>query len=182
MARVYASLQRILSAHDPYPGLVIDSRWDVVLANRAASALMALVEPAALLPTPNVFRICLHPQGLAPHTLNLNEWATYLLVQLNRLRSFRRDPLLDALADEIAAYPNMPSSLSEMLRTRTEEPTLLVSVRLRTPGGELSMFTTLTTFGTPLDITLDELAVELFYPADDETDRALQTAQLAVAV
>ena len=179
MARVYASLQRMLSAHDPYPGVVIDSRWDVVHANRAATAIMALVDPAALLPTPNVFRLCLHPQGLATHTVNLNEWATYLLGQLNRLRSLRHDPLLAALADEIAAYPNMPS-LTGMRCARAEEPMLLVSLRLRTPDGELSMFTTLTTFGTPLDITLDELAVELFYPADDETDRALQAAQLVV--
>jgi transcriptional regulator with XRE-family HTH domain len=180
MTRVYASLQRMLAAHDPYPGVVIDSRWDVVLANRAASALMALVGPAALLPVPNVFRMCLHPDGLAPHTVNFNEWAAYLLAQLSRLRSLRHDPFLDALADEIATYPNMAVGLAEVLRTSREEPTLLVSLQLRTPGGELSMFTTLTTFGTPLDITLDELAVELFYPADDDTDRALHAAQLAV--
>lgn len=180
MTRVYASLQRMLSAHDPYPGVVINSRWDVVLANRAASALMGLVEPASLLPTTNVFRMCLHPNGLAPHTVNLSEWATYLLVQLNRLRSLRHDPVLDALADEIAAYPNMPVGMAEMFSAQPEEPTLLVSLRLRTAGGDLSMFTSLTTFGTPLDITLDELAVELFFPADDDTDRALQAAQLAV--
>jgi transcriptional regulator with XRE-family HTH domain len=179
MTRVYTSLQRMLAAHDPYPGVVIDSRWDVVLANRAASALMGLVGPAALLPVPNVFRMCLHPDGLAPHTVNFNEWAAYLLAQLSRLRSLRHDPFLDALADEIATYPNMAVGLAEVLRTSREEPTLLVSLQLRTPGGELSMFTTLTTFGTPLDITLDELAVELFYPADDDTDRALHAAQLA---
>jgi hypothetical protein len=138
------------------------------------------VGAAALLPTPNVFRLCLHPDGLAQHTVNFDEWATYLLVQLGRQRALRPDPVLDALAAEVAGFVDLPRGLADHLAGRSEEPMLMVPLRLRTPGGELSLFTTLTTFGTPLDITLDELAVELFYPADDDTDAALHAAQLAV--
>jgi transcriptional regulator with XRE-family HTH domain len=177
MQRIHASLQRMLDAHDPYPGVVIDHRWDVVLANRAATAMLEGVASAALEPSLNVFRLCLHPDGLAARTTNFDEWAGYLIHQLARIRVHRGDEQVEALAREVATYPNLPEAGSAAPMAHVGELPLLVSFRLRTSAGEeLSLFTTLTTFGTPRDITLDELAVELFFPADDRTDMLLRSS------
>jgi hypothetical protein len=176
MQRIHVSLQRMLDAHDPYPGVVIDHRWDVVLANRAATAMLEGVAPAALQPSLNVFRLCLHPEGLATRTTNFDEWAAYLLHQLARLRAHRGDEQVEALAREVASYPNLPEAGAAVPVAHGGELPLLVSFGLRTSDDdELSLFTTLTTFGTPHDITLDELAVELFFPADDRTDLLLRS-------
>lgn len=177
MASVRAALQRMLDAHDPYPGVVIDRRWDVVLANAAASALLVGVAPAALEPELNVFRLCLHPEGLAARTRNFGDWATYLLRQLRRSIVLTGDPRLTELEAEVRAYPNVVDLPEPTAIGPGDDPPLLVPFRLAGPPGgpdELSLFTTLTTFGTPRDVTLDELAVELFFPADDTTAAVLR--------
>ena len=123
-------------------------------------------------PTINVYRACLHPDGLAPITVNFAAWATTLLGQLRRSLLLTADPSLDALLSEVCDYPNVAPLLDRPPLTDAE-PELLVPVVLEpTPGQRLSMFTTLTSFGTPGDITLQELAVELFYPADEATEQA----------
>ncbi len=175
MARVASSLQRLLDTHEPYPGVVLDRRWNVVLANSAAGTLSAVLPPELAGPPLNIFRASLHPDGLAAHTRNFDQWATYLLTQLHRLVHLTADTELAALEDEVTAYPNIIE-----LRGRTtwndppEEPALLIPCELELGGTELSLFTTLTTFGTPRDITLDELAIELFFPADDATESILR--------
>ncbi|HYZ54141.1 MAG TPA: helix-turn-helix transcriptional regulator [Streptosporangiaceae bacterium] len=175
MSPARAALERLLGLHDPYPGVVIDHSWNVVMANEAASCLAAALPPPLAGPPMNVFRACLHPDGLARSTLNFPEWATYLLGQLNRLKLLTAGPDVAALADEVSRYPNVTA-----LRTRPparhwpEEPALLVPWNVELNGTELSLFTTLTSFGTPRDITLAELAVELFYPADDKTADVLR--------
>jgi transcriptional regulator with XRE-family HTH domain len=179
MARVRASLQRVLDGHDPYPGVVIDRLWNVVLANRAAGLLTAGVPAPLLGPSLNVFRVCLHPDGLAARTRNFPDWSRYLLGQLHRLTVLTGDGSLRALADEVATYPNLPPP-RDWRHAAPEEPQLLVPVTVDTGVGDLSMFTTLTTFGTPQDITLAELAVELFYPADDASDAMLRAAARAL--
>jgi transcriptional regulator with XRE-family HTH domain len=169
MATVRASLQRMLDAHDPYPGVVIDRVWNVVLANRAAGAMVGDVPDRLLGPPMNVYRVSLHPDGLARRTTNFVDWAGYLLGTLDRTIRLTADPRLEALRDEVLAYPNV-AQVAPMLPGRDlDEAPLLVPFRMASPLGEVSMFTTLTSFGTPLDVTLDELAVELFYPADDES-------------
>src|SRR3954469_22221779 len=105
--RVRASLQRMLDAHDPYPGVVIDRQWNVVLTNDAAAALTAGLPPALADPPLNVYRICLHPDVLAPATRNFDEWAAYLLRQLRRTIVLTADPTLETLFDEVSAYPNV---------------------------------------------------------------------------
>ena len=172
MRRVRAALQRMLDSHDPYPGVVIDRLWNVVLANRAAGMLTVGVPAELLGPPMNVFRVCLHPDGLAARTRNFPEWSAYLLGQLHRLTVLSGDRELLALADEIGTYPNVPEG-PHWRHALPDEPELLIPVRVDVGGAELSMFTTLTTFGTPRDITLAELAVELFYPADEESDALL---------
>lgn len=174
MARVRAAVQRLLGSHDPYPGVAIDRLWNVVLANDAARRLVALLPPEVAGPPLNVFRACLHPDGLARQTLNFSEWAAYLLGQLHRLRVLTADPEVSRLAEEVARYPTLAGLGDWREVVRPDEPTLLVPWRLRLGGVHLSLFTTLTTFGTPQDITLAELAVELFYPADGATDAALR--------
>ena len=173
MSQVTASLQRMLDAHDPYPGVVIDRSWNVVLANRAAGAFTAGLPADLLGPPLNVFRACLRPDGLAARTLNLEEWSAYLLRQLHRLVVTTCDESLVELEREVAEYP---AAVEHRRRGRDTpfEPPILVPLRLDLGGSQLSLFTTLTTFGTATDITLSELAVELFFPADPASEAILR--------
>ncbi len=173
MARVRQTLERILSGHDPYPGLVIDRYWNVVLANSSAQSLLGDLPAELLGPPANVFRVALHPQGLASRTLNFGAWCAHLLGQLHHARSLTGDPEFDRLVEEVEAYPTV-SALGDWRRNLEEEGALFVSLRLQVGGSPLSLFTTLTVFGTPHDVTLSELAIELFYPADDETEEYLR--------
>ncbi len=177
MASVKAALQRLLDAHDPYPGLVLDRQWNVVLANRAASALAALVPEALRSPTLNVFRASLHPDALAAHTANFDGWAVCLLASLQRAVATTGDPALAALEREVLAYPNLQAIITRgAVPAAAQPPMLLVNCVLDLPVGRVSLFTTLTTFGTPRDITLEELCIELFYPADDASAALLRRA------
>jgi transcriptional regulator with XRE-family HTH domain len=178
MAAVRTALQRLLDAHDPYPGVVLDRYWNVVAANAAAGALTASLPVPLTGPPLNVFRASLHPDGLAARTVNFGEWASYLVATLRRLVVRTADPVLEALLGEVTSYDNVVALLSHAGWVPEEVP-LLVPCRLLLGGAELSLFSTLTTFGTPRDITLDELAVELFFPADEATERALRHAERA---
>ncbi len=174
MEPVRAALQRLLDAHAPYPGVVMDRQWNVVLANAPAQALVALLPPALQGPPLNMMRASLHPDGFAAITANFDDWGRYLVDALQREASRSGDPGLLALDAELRDYPTV-----QALRARPEAavppaPPLLVPCVLRTPAGLLSMFTTLTTFGTPRDVTLDELCVELFYPADAASQAMLR--------
>lgn len=182
MAAVRASLERLLDAHDPYPGLVLDRSWNVVLANQAAGTLAGLLPAELAGPPLNLFRASLHPDGLAAHTRNFDAWGAYMVEQLHRLVLLTGDRELRALEEEVRGYPNVAQLLE---RTSWPPggsvPSLLVPCVLEVGGVELSLFTTLTSFGTPRDITLDELAVELFFPADEATEQALRDAVTAPA-
>lgn len=179
MGRVRGALQRLLDTHDPYPGVVIDRMWNVVLANAAAMVLVDGLPTDVLGPPMNVFRVCLHPDGLAKRTLNFPDWSAYLLGELRRVAVLSADPALDRIAEEVARYPNVAALGGWRDRVPADEPSLLVPLRLDVGGRELSLFTTLTTFGTPQDVTLAELAVELFFPADEPTDAVLRRRQPA---
>jgi len=174
MQPVRAALQRLLDAHQPYPGVVLDRHWNVVLANRAALDLTALLPPElrAAPPQPlNIMRASLHPQGMARFTSNFADWGGYLVEALHRAVLESGDAELLALEREVSAYPNVQALPAA---AAPAAPALLVPCQLELPIGRLSLFTTLTSFGTPRDVTLQELCVELFYPADDETARLLR--------
>lgn len=178
MEGVRAALERILAAHDPLPGVVLDRQWNVVLANRGAGLLAQLLPAHLKEPTINVFRASLHPEGIARFTENLAEWAGYLVGSLRRVTARTADPQLAALLKEVSAYPAVREALSapgaDSLRD-PQAPVLIVPCVLGLPLGRLSLFTTLTTFGTPRDITLDELCIELFYPADAASAELLRS-------
>jgi transcriptional regulator with XRE-family HTH domain len=171
MVPVRAALQRLLDAHDPYPGVALDRLWNVVLANRAAQALVALLPPALQGPPLNMMRASLHPDGFAAHTANFDDWGGYLVDTLTRVATSSGDPGLLALQHEVSRFPNVAALQAS---ARRSEPPLLVPCVMRLPQGELAMFTTLTTFGSPRDVTLDELCIELFYPADAASESLLR--------
>jgi transcriptional regulator with XRE-family HTH domain len=173
-----AAVQRLLDAHDPYPGIVIDRCWNIVGTNAAAAALTAGLPQHLLGPPANVYRLSLHPDGLAGRTLNFEEWAGYLLHQLRRTIALTGDPAVQELHEEVRGYPGVATAAAAW-NAPHGNASLLVPLELEMPGDQrLSMFTTLTTFGTPLDVTLAELAVELFYPADDASTDLLRTARV----
>ena len=175
MQAVRSALQRLLAAHDPYPGLALDRHWNVVLANAAAQRMMALLPPALAAPPVNMMRASLHPDGFAAATLNFDDWARHLLHELERAQAATDDPVLTALAQEVMAYPNVARlRAQERRRPSYEESLLIACVVVQGDGPALSMFTTQATFGSPRDVTLAELTVELFYPADETTEAALR--------
>lgn len=174
MGAVRRALQRLLDAHDPYPGLALDRCCNVVLANAAARRLMALLPPELTEPCLNMYRASLHPRGFAAFTRNFGDWARHLLNELAWLCASSGDPALSALAEEVAAYPNVAALLAEGTAPARDEHALLLSCVLSLGGQQLSLFTTRAAIGAPYDVTLAELTVELFYPADEGTERALR--------
>jgi transcriptional regulator with XRE-family HTH domain len=169
---VQEALTRLLYAHHPYPGLVLDRQWNVVQANQAAMALASLLPEWLRTPTFNVYRASLHPEGLARFTRNLEDWAVHLLANLRRSIESSGDPALVALEAEVLGYPRIRDALRRA--PPAVAPPLLVPCVLDLPTASVSLFTTLTSFGTPQDVTLQELCIELFYPADAASEQALR--------
>jgi transcriptional regulator with XRE-family HTH domain len=174
MEHVRATLQGLLDAHEPYPAVVIDRRWTVQLTNAAAIRLAEGIAPEARGVPSNIFRISLHADGFARRTRNLAEWSGYLLRQLDRAIVRTGDPELVALGEEIAGWPHVPPRPSWREPPPGGRPELVVPWQLAHRGEELSLFTTMSTFGTAVDITLAELSIELFLPADPPTAKALR--------
>lgn len=169
MQPVRSAIDQVLSGHEPYPALAVDRYWNIVSMNAAAALFAADVDPELMGPPPNVYRVSLHPDGLARRVVNFPEFAHHLLARLRHDVTVSADPDLAALLDEVEAYP----TIRELGRPSVEHGAVVVPVRLRHPRGELSMFTTVATFGTPVDVTVDELALETFFPADAGTARRL---------
>jgi transcriptional regulator with XRE-family HTH domain len=175
LARAQATIERILKAHEPYPALTVDRPWTMMAANAAVAPLLAGVDPELLKPPVNVLRVSLHPRGLAPLIVNLTEWRSHLLDRLRRQLRLTRDPAIDALLQELSGYRVGALRQAEH-QPRGPQDDIAVPLRLRTHAGVLSFLSTITVFGTPLEITLSELSLEAFYPGDPETAAALQDA------
>jgi transcriptional regulator with XRE-family HTH domain len=161
MQPVHDAIQLVLDGHDPYPAITVDRGWALVASNRAAGLLMAGLPEDLLAPPMNVLRASLHPDGLAPRIANLGQWKAHLLQRLAREAAVTGDPALRALHQELDGYPAPPGD--------GEVGDVVVPLRLRIPGGELRFFSTVTTFGTAVDITVEELSIESFFPADRAT-------------
>ena len=130
MTTVRQALQHLIAAHDPYPAVVVDRTWDIVMSNHGAQAFLDGVAAHLIEPPANVYRITLHPEGMSRRVENLDEWAHLLLATLDRQVAVTRDPRLRALLDEVSAYPNV-QALGGSWRTRSSVPTVLVPLRLR---------------------------------------------------
>lgn len=168
MEQVSAAIDGILTAHLPYPALVVDRRWDLVAANDALYALLDGLPGHVLEPPVNVIRLSMAPDGLAPRIENLDQWRGHLVHRLRRELDVSADPDLEVLLSELGELP--PSVAGEPLP-------LLVPLRLRVGDEVLSLVSTTTVFGTPHEVTLSELAIESFYPSDDTTRRFLLQGQ-----
>jgi len=178
LAPARAAVERMLRGQEPNPALAVDRHWNLVSLNAAAQRLLGSLNPALRGPPLNVLRASLHPDGLAPLIVNLGEWRAHLLHRLRRQVATSGDAVLAALYAELEA---LPGPAHEVAPTGGSSPLagLLVPLRLRTPLGVLSLFSTTMVFGTAVDITLSELVVESFFAADAATATAL--AQMAQA-
>jgi transcriptional regulator with XRE-family HTH domain len=175
MATVRETLQQLLASHEPNPALVIDRQWNLVLANRAVGLLTAGLPESLLVPPVNVLRLSLHPDGLAPRIANFEEWSGHLLSRLAREVTATGDPGLAALYDELAAFPGV-SQRERAVPHGDGASRLMVTLRLKSPLGDLAFFSTVATFGTAVDITLAELSIESFFPVDASTAATLRAA------
>jgi transcriptional regulator with XRE-family HTH domain len=166
-----AAVDLILAGHEPYPAVLVDRHWCLVNANRAATSFFAGVDARLLVPPVNVLRVTLHPGGLAPRIENLAQWRAHVLARLARDLELTADPTLAALLAELRALPGGEETLAE-----SGHASVVVPIRLHSPAGTLSMFSTTTVFGTAVEVTLSELVLEAFYPADELTANALRRA------
>ncbi|MGI5438917.1 helix-turn-helix domain-containing protein [Streptomyces shenzhenensis] len=166
-------MERLIGGYEPYPALVVDAGYTVVAANRGVALLLEGVPEALLAPAPNAMRLTLHPQGLAPRIRNLREWRGHLLAQMERQIALHRSDALRELYEEVAAYP-VPAHAEE------EEPAgpvahFALPLRIEHEGRVLSFVSSIATFNTPMDVTVAELAVETFLPADPATAKYLRS-------
>jgi transcriptional regulator with XRE-family HTH domain len=172
MAPVRTALDKILAGHEPYPAAIVDRRWDLVSANGAALHILSEgVAPHLLEPPVNTLRVSLHPDGLAGRIGNLAEYSGHLLARLQRQADLSGDRDVLALHEELAAYPGVSDGSAA-----PSEPAARLFVPLQlwqADGRLLTFFSTLATFGTAIDITVAELAIESFFPADRQTEEAL---------
>ncbi|MEU4690803.1 helix-turn-helix transcriptional regulator [Actinoplanes sp. NPDC023714] len=161
LAQVMSSLRDVLAGHDPYPAVLIDRHWTMIDANSSITPLLEGCAPRLLEPPVNVLRLSLHPEGMAARIDNLAEWRTHILDRLDQQATHTADPVLRTLHEELSGYPG--GSLGS--------PPAALVVPLRMNG--LSFFSTTSVLGTPRDVTLSELAIEAFLPADATTAAAL---------
>ncbi len=174
MTPIRQTLQLILDGHDPYPALVADRGWELVASNRGMAMLLEGVAPELLEPPVNVYRVALHPDGMASRVANLAECREHLLTRLQRQIMLSDDPALKTLYDEVSAYPG-PDEREPHIPGTDDGSELAVPVRLRTSdGGELAFISTLATFGAAVEVTASELSIESFFPLNRQTAEAVR--------
>lgn len=178
LAGVREAIDIMLRGHEPNPALVVDRHWNMVEANAGTAAFVALLPPELLEPPVNVIRASLHPHGLAPRIANFDEYATHLVSRIRRQVAASGDTGLRRLLEEVVAYQGVEAALA---RTGGVPSGVVLPMRLRLDALELSFFSTMTVFGAPLDVTVEELAIEAFFPADEATAAAVRDLASAPA-
>lgn len=166
------TIELLLRGHEPFPALAVDRHWNMQAANRAVAPFLRGVASHLLEPPINVLRLSLHPEGVAQRVLNLGQWRAHVLHRLQRQVESTGDPVLEALLRELESYPGPE---------QTEQPAadaIAVPMRLRSEFGELTFLSTTTVFGNPVEVTLSELAIESFFPADPRTAKVMRTISL----
>jgi transcriptional regulator with XRE-family HTH domain len=178
-----AAIDLVLKGHEPYPALAIDRHWTLLAANAAVAPLLGLCsDPDLLRPPVNVLRLSLHPGGLAPAVVNLDDWRMHIFARLRQQIRATADPVLAELLSELLSYP-APAPTKPARKGHAPEPeaepAIVVPLQLRVGETVMSFISTTTVFGTPVDITLSELALETFFPADAATAAALRAMAAA---
>jgi transcriptional regulator with XRE-family HTH domain len=160
------AIEQILAAHKPYPAFAVNRQWNIVLSNRALPQLYVDVSSELLRPPVNAMRLTLHPLGLAPRIVNLAEWRAHVIAVLRQQAEATADAGVQALLAEIMAYP-APGAAA--IGDSEGAGRYATPLQIRTERGTISFLNTNTIFGTPTDVTLSELALEMLFPADAET-------------
>jgi transcriptional regulator with XRE-family HTH domain len=175
------AIEQVLEAHKPYPAFAVDRHWNIVLSNQVLPELYVGVSPELLRPPVNSVRLTLHPQGLAPRIVNLAQWRQHVIGELRRQIDARADPGTEALLAEIVAYPAPPRSGAAPAEEGAQ--CYATPLKIATEAGIVSFLSTITVFGTPTDVILSELALEMLFPADAKTATivAALTARAGVA-
>lgn len=185
MGALREGIERLLQGYEPYPALVVDGTYTVVAANRGIAMLLEGLPEHLLTPPLNAMRITLHPEGLSSRIRNLREWRGHLLAQMERQIALARSEPLRELYDEVAAYPfpgtpaTPATGAGPEARAKREDPTpypyFALPLRIEHDGRMLSFVSSISTFNTPMDVTVAELAIETFLPADPATVKYLQS-------
>jgi transcriptional regulator with XRE-family HTH domain len=170
MAGVRTVVEHILKGHEPYPAIAVDRHWNMIAANGAIGILIEQIAPELLIPPVNVLRLALHPDGLAPQIANFSEWRGHILDRLDQQVETSADATLAELRNEIAAYPSIHNDNEGGFENAIAVPLLLDTV-----VGRIAFVSTITIFGTPVDVTLSELAIEAFFPADAKSAELLRS-------
>lgn len=172
LAKAREAVELVLKGHKPFPAVAVDRHWNVVSANKPIGVLIAGVSPELLKPPLNILRVSLHPEGLAPQIVNFHEVRAHLIARLKRQIDLSGDAQLAELLREISDYPKPSRSVVPIREGNADD--VVIKTILDTPAGRLSLFSTMTIFGSPVDVTLSELAIESFFPADSETAAILR--------
>jgi transcriptional regulator with XRE-family HTH domain len=177
MSVVRKSVEMVLKGHEPFPAIAVDRKWNVVMSNCGAPLLAEGVSPEFLGAAVNVYRLSLHPNGLRPRVLNFPEYARHMVSRLRHDATISGDAELFELLSEVESYPDMRS----LSGASAERGTVALPLRIKSAVGDLSFITMVATFGTPFDVTVSELAIETFFPADTTTARRLRDRSSAGA-
>jgi transcriptional regulator with XRE-family HTH domain len=173
------AIEVVLEGHEPFPALAVDRHWTLVASNAAIGPLIAGIDAALLEPPLNVLRLSLHPDGMAPRIANYTEWKAHVITRLTQQVDASADAKLNELLEELKGYPRPRGGAPPPPSPKRDFANVVVPLQLMTPDGVLSFFSTTTVFGTPVDITLAEIAIEAFYPADKVTAEAVRKAAIA---
>jgi transcriptional regulator with XRE-family HTH domain len=175
LGAVREGIERLIQGYEPYPALVFDAAYHVVAANRGIMMLLDGIPESLLRPPLNTMRLTLHPQGLAPRIRNLREWRGHLLEQMRRQIALRRSESLRELYEEVAAYPVTVPETEGGSEQTDPAPYFALPMRIEHEGRTLSFISSTSTFNTPMDVTVAELAIETFLPADPATAKYLHS-------
>lgn len=172
LAAARQAFELILQAHEPFPALAIDRHWNMVAANKTVPLMLEAVDAELLAPPVNVLRLSLHPKGLARKIVNFYEWREHLLARLKKQVDDTADQTLEKLLEVLSAYP-----LENKRKIKSADAGIVVPLQLESKFGTLSLISTTTVFGTPLDVTVSEIALETFFPADEPTRKIFSQIQ-----
>jgi transcriptional regulator with XRE-family HTH domain len=184
LSAVTEAMRQVINAHMPNPALAVDGHWELIDANDAVSLLTEGAAAELLEPPVNALRLSLHPDGMAPRILNLGQWRRHVLFRLRRQADRSGDPFLHELYEELSGYPGaggaggvcgVGGAARGEANGAGETADVVLPIRLRAGDAELSFLSTTTVFGSPLDVTVAELAIESFYPANTATAAAMRT-------